>query len=54
MKIDTTALKLEERRQLASLPVEAGYRVNKGTRKVPNGRTSKTVHFVEYEEVRRE
>ena len=52
MKIDTTALKPEERRLLASLLVEAGYRVSKGTRKVPNGKSTKTLYHVEYEEVK--
>jgi len=51
-RIDVTALKPEERVQLATLLYKAKYRVNEATRKVPNGTKNKITYFVEYDEMK--
>jgi len=54
MRIDITALKPEDRRLFASLLVEAGYRVHRGARKVPVGKSSKTLYHVDYDKPKEE
>jgi hypothetical protein len=54
MKINVTALKEEERRALESALVVCGYRVWRSSKKVPNGKTSRTIFYIEYEEMNRD
>lgn len=48
-RIETDKLKPEERILLASLLFKCDYQVTPGSYRVPRGKTSKTIYYVEFD-----